>query len=215
MNIKFPKLSPAQAIAVSLIGKDVVGCVMYTSMARSNKSYTPEKRADVANYDLANGVINIALQLLAVRPIENIAKRFSDKKIMKHFYKNLDERLASKDSKLVKNLLKHKEGLVKGSVAAMSVVVCQYIIKRFISPYFSMPTADKCKEIGIIKPKLYAGEVYDKNARKNKANGDNLESSEPSFSSRPVNNTPKLDVLSAEDNSETNLIRRYQQSVNS
>ena len=63
---KMVDLSPTTKIATSLIAKDVVGCVMYTSTARSNKDYTPDKRADVANYDLANGVINIALQLLAI-----------------------------------------------------------------------------------------------------------------------------------------------------
>lgn len=208
MSIKFPKLSPAQAIAVSLIGKDVVGCVMYTSMARSNKSYTPEKRSDVANYDLANGIINIGLQLLAVRPIESLMKKFSDSKIMKHFYKDLDLRLGSKDSKVVKSLLKHKEGLVKGSVAALSVVICQYVIKRFISPYFSMPTADKFKEIGLVKPKIYKGETYDKK----KKDGDKSEaaSEEPSFGA--VENK-KLDIMSGDD-PETNLIKRYKKSQN-
>ena len=65
-------LSPTQQIATSLILKDAVGCYLYVSQARRNKKFTPEQRADVANYDLANGVINIALQLLAVKPIENL-----------------------------------------------------------------------------------------------------------------------------------------------
>lgn len=156
------ELSPTAKIATSLIAKDVVGCVMYTSTARSNKSYTPEKRADVANYDLANGVINIALQLLAIKPIESAMTKVSDSKLMKHFYKNLDERLASNDNKAVIKLLKHKEGLVKGSVALLSVIICQYFIKRFIAPYFSMPAGQKFQDIGLVKPKLYEGEMYEK-----------------------------------------------------
>lgn len=155
-------LSPTAKIATSLIAKDVVGCVMYTSTARSNKKYTPEKRADVANYDLANGVINIALQLLAIKPIENLMTKVSDSKLMKHFFKDLDKRLASNDNKLVMKLLNHKEGLVKGSVALMSVIICQYFIKRFVAPYFSMPASEKFQEWGLIKPKLYAGETYEK-----------------------------------------------------
>ncbi len=159
---KMVNLSPTAKIAVSLIAKDAVGCVMYTSTARKNKQYTPEKRADVANYDLANGVINIAMQMLAIRPIETLMTKVSDSKLMKHFYNNLDERLGSSDSKAVTKLLKHKDGLVKGSVALMSVVICQYIIKRFIAPYLSMPAGEKSKEIGLIKPKIYEGETYDK-----------------------------------------------------
>ena len=63
-------LSPTAKIATSLILKDAVGCYLYVSQARKNKKFTPQQRADVANYDLANGVINIGLQLAAVKPIE-------------------------------------------------------------------------------------------------------------------------------------------------
>lgn len=156
------ELSPTAKIATSLIAKDVVGCIMYTSTARRNKKYSPEKRADVANYDLANGVINIALQILAIKPIEFLMTKVSDSKLMKHFFKNLDTRLASNDNKAVMTLLKHKEGLVKGSVALLSVIICQYFIKRFVAPYFSMPASEKFQEWGLVKPKLYAGETFEK-----------------------------------------------------
>ena len=155
-------LSPTAKIATSLIAKDVVGCVMYTSTARSNKQYTPEKRSDVANYDLANGIINIGLQLLAIKPIESLMTKFSESKLMKHFFNNLDEKLASGDNKAIMKVLKHKEGLVKGSVALMSVIICQYFIKRFIAPYLSMPAGTKFQEWGLVKPKLYDGETYEK-----------------------------------------------------
>jgi len=155
-------LSPTAKIATSLIAKDVVGCVMYTSTARSNPKYTPEKRANVANYDLANGVINIALQVLAIKPIENLMTKVSDAKLMKHFFNKLDTRLKNNDNKVVMSLLKRKNALVKGSVAALSVVICQYFIKRFISPYFSMPAGEYFQKLGIIKPKLYEGETLGK-----------------------------------------------------
>lgn len=158
-------LSPTAKIATSLIAKDVVGCVMYTSTARSNKQYTPEKRSDVANYDLANGIINIALQILAIKPIENAMKKFSDSKIMKHMFKDLDKRLADSNNNTVMALLKHKSGLSKGVVALLSTIICQYIIKRFIAPYLSMPAGEKFQEWGLIKPKLYAGETYEGNKK--------------------------------------------------
>ena len=159
---KMVEMSPTAKIATSLIAKDVIGCVMYTGTARSNKKYTPEKRADVANYDLANGVINIALQLLAIKPIESIMTKISDSKLMQYFFNNLDQRLGSSDNKAVMALLKRKEGLVKGSVALLSVIICQYFIKRFVAPYISMPASEKFQEWGLIKPKLYEGETYDK-----------------------------------------------------
>lgn len=161
-------LSPAAKIATALIARDFVGCVMYTTTAKRNKKYTPEKRSDVANYDLANGLINIGLQLLAIKPIESAMKKFSDNHIMKKFYQNLDERLGSSDNKAVMKLLKHKKGLVKGSTALLSAIICQYIIKRFISPYFSMPVSDKFKEWGLVKPKVYDGETYDRSKKSKK-----------------------------------------------
>lgn len=159
---KMVNMSPTAKIAASLIAKDAVGCVMYTSTARANKKYTPEKRADVANYDLANGIINIGLQLLAIKPIENIMSKLSDTHLMKYMINNLEEKLKNVDNKAVMKLLKHKEGLVKGSTALLSVIICQYFIKRFISPYFSMPAGEKFQKWGIIKPKLYKGETYGK-----------------------------------------------------
>lgn len=155
-------LSPTAKIATSLIAKDVVGCVMYTSTARSNKKYTPEKRADVANYDLANGIINIALQLLAIKPIEKLMTKFSDSKLAKRFLNNLDTRLKDQDNNKVIGLLIKKDGLVKGSVALLSVVICQYLIKRFIAPYISMPAAEKFKSWGLVKPKIYENEKFDR-----------------------------------------------------
>ncbi len=156
-------LSPTGKIATSLILKDAVGCYLYVSQARSNKKMTPQQRADVANYDLANGVINIGLQLLAVKPIEKLMKKFVDSHIAKHFFAKLDERLTVNEknsSKAVMKLLKNKAALTEGTVALFSVIICQYFIKRCVSPFFSVPAGDKSKEWGLIKPKLYPGEKF-------------------------------------------------------
>ena len=56
---KIVNLSPTQKIATSLILKDAVGCYLYVSQARRNKEFTPKQRSDIANYDLANGLINM------------------------------------------------------------------------------------------------------------------------------------------------------------
>lgn len=154
-------ITPTQKIAVSLIMKDAVGCVLYVTQARRNKQFTPQQRSDVANYDLANGVINIALQLLAVKPIENLMTKFVDSKMMNKMFNNLDERLADTDNKKVINLLKNKKNLTAGVVSLFSVLICQYFIKRVVSPYFSVPAGEKSKQVGLIKPKLYDGETYD------------------------------------------------------
>lgn len=153
-------LSPTGKIATSLILKDAVGCYLYVSQARSNKKFTPQQRSDIANYDLANGVINIGLQLAAVKPIENLMTKVVDSKLMKKMFNNLDERLADTNNKNVMKLLKNKKRLTEGAVALLSVVVCQYFIKRVVSPYLSVPAGEKSKQIGLIKPKLYDGETY-------------------------------------------------------
>ena len=167
---KLTNLSPTTYFAISLIAKDAVGCYMYTKTARSNKRYTPEKRSDVANYDLANGIINIALQVLAIKPIEAGITKLAETKFVKNLYKTMDKELASNDSKVIKAALKHKSNIVKGTTALLSIGICQYIIKRFISPYFSMPAGQKFQEMGLIKPKLYEGETFDKSkiSKKNK-----------------------------------------------
>ena len=94
-------LSPTGKIATSLILKDAVGCYLYVSQARSNKKFTPQQRSDIANYDLANGLINIGLQLAAVKPIENLMTKVVDSKMAKKMFMNLDERLADTNNKNV------------------------------------------------------------------------------------------------------------------
>ena len=151
-------LSPTKQIATSLILKDALGCYLYVTQARNNKKFTPQQRADVANYDLANGIINIALQLLAVKTVEYSMKKIVDSKMMKHMFSNLDAKLANSSNKDLAKLLKNKNRLVEGVVAAFSVLICQYFIKRVVSPFFSVPVGEKSKQIGLIKPKIYEGE---------------------------------------------------------
>lgn len=158
---KIKNFTPTQKIAISLIAKDAVGCYLYVSQARKNKQFTPQQRSDVANYDLANGVINIALQLLAVRPIENLMTKMVENKMLKNLFHNLDERLADSDSSKVIKLIKENKKTTSGLVALFSVIICQYFIKRVVSPYFSVPAGEKSKQLGLIKPKLYEGETYD------------------------------------------------------
>ena len=170
MNIKalgksMADLSPTCKIASSLILKDAVGCYLYVSQARSNKKMTPQQRADVANYDLANGVINVGLQLLAVKPIETLMEKFVDKRIIKHFFHDYETRIKDFNSKEFPELVKTKIKLTKGAVAVFSVIICQYFIKRCVSPFFSVPAGEKSKQIGLIKPKLYDGETFEKSPK--------------------------------------------------
>ncbi|MBR3890402.1 hypothetical protein IKJ53_07790 [bacterium] len=160
---KMTNLSPTAKIASSLILKDAVGCYLYVSQARKNKEMTPQQRADVANYDLANGVINIGLQLVAVKPIEQLMKKFVEKNWVKHFFTNMADKVKPENNyKDIMKFLKDKKGIVEGSVALLSVLICQYFIKRVVSPFLSVPAGEKSKQIGLIKPKLYEGETFDK-----------------------------------------------------
>lgn len=160
---KIVNLSPTQKIATSLILKDAVGCYLYVSQARRNKEFTPKQRSDIANYDLANGLINIGLQLAAVKPIENLMTKMVDSKWAKKMFTNLDKKLGDSNNKNVMKLLKNKKRITEGTVALLSVVICQYFIKRVVSPFLSVPAGEKSKQIGLIKPKLYEGETYNPN----------------------------------------------------
>ena len=157
---KIVNLSPTQKIATSLILKDAVGCYLYVSQARRNKEFTPKQRSDIANYDLANGLINIGLQLAAVKPIENLMTKMVDSKWAKKMFTNLDKKLGDSNNKNVMKLLKNKKRITEGTVALLSVIICQYFIKRVVSPFLSVPAGEKSKQIGLIKPKLYEGETY-------------------------------------------------------
>ena len=121
---KMTNLSPTAKIASSLILKDAVGCYLYVSQARKNKEMTPQQRADVANYDLANGVINIGLQLVAVKPIEQLMKKFVEKNWVKHFFTNMADKVKPENNyKDIMKFLKDKKGIVEGSVALLSVLI--------------------------------------------------------------------------------------------
>mgnify|MGYP007069921413 CR=1 FL=1 len=204
-------MSPTGKVATSLILKDAVGCYLYVNQARTNKKMTPQQRADVANYDLANGVINIGLQLLAVKPIENTMKKVINSKVMKHFFKDLDKRLASTDDKMVTKLLKNKTRLTEGAVALLSVGICQYFIKRCVSPFFSVPAGDKSKEWGLIKPKMYPGETFEKEADKKIELPDKLEGVEFVRSQKPENEikSDKVSFSNSPENTDTNLLSKF------
>ena len=160
-------LAPAASIAVSLIAKDAVNCYLYVTQARSNKKFKPKQRADVANYDFANGIINIGLQLLAIKPIEKLMEKLIETKCMDKFFKNRQQELSEGSyKKIMSNISKH-EGVAKGAVAVLSVILCQYFIKRVVSPYLSVPAGEWTKQKGIIKPKLYEGETYPENSKTN------------------------------------------------
>ena len=201
MNI-WKNLTPTGKIATSLILKDAVGCYLYVNQARSNKKFTPQQRADVANYDLANGVINIGLQLLAVKPIENLMERFSKSKLVKHFQYSAQK----SDTPIVKQLLKKAEQnkkWVKGSVALMSVLICQYFIKRVVSPFFSVPAGEKTKQWGLVKPKVYPGETFT-------GAGDTTEAVNINMPEGNKNTEkPRFDVMSYET-PDSNLVHRAQ-----
>ena len=162
---RMKNMTLAQKTAASLILKDAVGCGVYTLTARANKDYSPEKRSDVANYDLANGIINIGLQIVAIKPIEKVMDLWTEKKLVKHFFKNFDKLVNKIGSKLA---MQEKKGIAKGITAILSTIICQYGIKRFVSPYFSMPTAEKFQQWNLVPPKLYPGETFGKESLKDR-----------------------------------------------
>lgn len=131
-------ISPATVATIttlaSVVTKDLVGCYYYVTQSLKNEKIPEDKRKFVASLDLANGILNVVLQLtlgglfgLKVGEYfnNNLAKKFfSDKtarekvdKILDHnkeIIKNIKNIKNIKDIKDINNLTKEEKGKLKG-----------------------------------------------------------------------------------------------------
>lgn len=68
---KEPAKAGANALVLSLVSKDVVSCIIYTTQTFCNKKYSDEKRRFVGYMDLVNGIINVVGQVLSYLCVEH------------------------------------------------------------------------------------------------------------------------------------------------
>lgn len=72
-GLAHPVKAGAAMMVLSIVSKDIVGCILYTTQSWNNKKIPEQKRKFLAMTDLMNGIIMIGGQLFAGKIIE---KRF-------------------------------------------------------------------------------------------------------------------------------------------
>lgn len=69
-NLTDPAKYAATMLVTSIVSKDLVGCILYTTQSWNNKKIPEEKRKFVASLDLMNGIIMVFGQFLIGKVIE-------------------------------------------------------------------------------------------------------------------------------------------------
>lgn len=142
----------------SIVLKDGLGCYMYVTQSLHNDKIPEDKRKFVAALDLANGGLNIILQILLHFTISNKlvqAKMFNklfgkgfDRAALKTYQKVLGKR--EKFSEVQGKQFHKAMDEIKGSVCdalsnVTSLVAATIVAKRMMVPFIATPMADKAK----------------------------------------------------------------------
>ena len=137
------QVTPGRLTAVSIVGKDAIGCFFYTYQSLNNKEIPEKDRGFVAALDLANGICNVVGQLVIIKPIERATGRLYDWLFtQKKGFLRTD---------CLKDLSKDERMVCKGGFTTLiTLVICQIFAKRVITPLFATPAAkwfvNKAKE---------------------------------------------------------------------
>lgn len=153
---EFRGWNPNVILLASVISKDAVNCGYYVYQSLNNEKIPEDKRKFVAGMDLANGIMNIAAQLLLFKPFENFAGSVFDKFLSKKdfnvinradIHSNVAESGVKAQKLTIDSLLNNKQGAArKGLVALLSLVGLQVVLKRIVTPLFATPMATYFKK---------------------------------------------------------------------
>ena len=158
----------AAAIAtVSNVSKDAVNCAYYTYQSINNERIPESQRKFVGALDLANGLLNVALQIIMAFGIDKIitskfddkiakTKPFStDEKVIREVFEKLPEELKGKVSsfdefaKLYKPLV--NKGMTKMARIGFTLlavnIAMQILTKRILTPLVATPLASVFKGV--------------------------------------------------------------------
>lgn len=131
-GLEDPAKFAATMMVTSIVSKDAINCVLYTSQSLNNQKIPEDKRKFVAALDLMNGIINVGGQILAFKLLErNVIPKIAGKSFLGMF-KNKDtgeEKYISTTAHLApdniaevtQKIIKEK-GLKPGSVNANEVI---------------------------------------------------------------------------------------------
>lgn len=172
-----PAASAAVTIAtVSNVTKDAVNCAYYVTQSINNERIPEDQRMFVAGLDLANGVLNVILQLgvtaAFTKAISNAFDKFVEPKFFtEEKYKQIytDWQTRFEPGKLLKKVNAEKKYAKTGFCLLGALISMQVITKRIIVPLLSTPMASIFKKV-FDKPKNEEEKETDKNKQLQIAN---------------------------------------------
>lgn len=149
-----PAANAAVAIAtVSNVTKDGVNCAYYVTQSLHNERIPEDQRKFVAGLDLANGILNVFLQLGISAALANTITATFDEKIAPKFfteakYKEIytDWATKFKPGELLKKVNAEKAFARTGFCLLGTLILMQVITKRIIVPLIATPLASIFKK---------------------------------------------------------------------
>lgn len=148
-----PAASAAVTIAtVSNVTKDGVNCAYYVTQSLNNERIPEDQRKFVAALDLANGLLNVGLQLgvtaLFTKKIAQAFDKFIEPKFFteakyKEIYKDWSTKF--RPGELIKKIDREKGFAKTGFCLLATLISLQVIVKRIIVPFISTPMASVFK----------------------------------------------------------------------
>ena len=163
-NPKATVATAAMIATVSNVSKDAVNCAYYTIQSLNNERIPEDQRKFVAALDLANGIMNVGVQIAMAFGISDLItsifdnkigkiKDFSDKEeVIKEKFNSLTEELKKKQTeeefaKGYKKLIKGRRAVARLGFTVLTVnIAMQILTKRIITPLFATPLASVFKE---------------------------------------------------------------------
>ena len=163
-NPKATVATAALIATVSNVSKDAVNCAYYTVQSLNNERIPEDQRKFVAALDLANGIMNVGVQIAMAFGLSDLITSIFDNKIaktkdfslkedvIKEKFAKLPEELKMKtnEAQFIKDYsakMKPRIGLARTGFTVLAVnVAMQILTKRIITPLFATPMATYFKE---------------------------------------------------------------------
>ena len=165
-KIANPKATVATAAliaTVSNVSKDAVNCAYYTIQSWNNERIPEDQRGFVAALDLANGLMNVGVQIAMAFGLSDLVTSVFDSKIakskdfsvkedvIKEKFNSLPADLKKKTTeaqfiKDYKHMMKGRTALARTGFTVLFVnIAMQILTKRIITPLFATPLASVFK----------------------------------------------------------------------
>ena len=165
-KIANPKATVATAAliaTVSNVSKDAVNCAYYTVQSLNNERIPEDQRKFVAALDLANGLMNVGVQIAMAFGLSDLVTSFFDNKIAKSKDFSLNESVIKEkfaklpaelkkkttEAQFIKDYVQKMEGRIKIARTGFTVlfvnIAMQILTKRIITPLFATPMASYFK----------------------------------------------------------------------